>query len=556
MKRDLKAMGEAPLDLLIIGGGISGSTIARDASLRGLNVALVEKRDFSHATSSATSKLVHGGLRYLANLEFGLIRESLKERRIWETIAPHMVDPLPFLVPNYGSRSAKMFMAIGFRLYDLLSFDRKWLKDKSKRLPGHKKISVEKTLEMAPGLDPQGLIGGIIYYDCQMYSPERLGLQCLLDAAGHGAHIANYAEAVEILNQDGRIVGAMVEDGLTGERHEIKAPITINAGGPWADYILKDAENDDPSRHLIRSKGIHIITRPLTNDIAVAATVEGNHVMFLPWRGHTIIGTTDSLFEERPDHLSITEQDIEGLLEKAKKAYPEAQLSRQDVQHFYGGLRPLVDTDGDPTNNEDTYGASRAAEVVDHEAENGLPGLISAIGGKWTTSRHVASQVVDKVLEKLPQRAEPTRPCTTARVPIYAGDTGPFEAFVDDLAASHGSWPRDIIDNLAKNYGTKAHDVIALTENHTDLAARLADTQPEIAAEIIYATRTEMARTLDDTVFRRTGIGTLGDPGESVLIRITSLMGQELDWSEEEQSRQIETARRRFQVGQPLGESL
>jgi len=553
LQRDLNAMEKAPLDLLIIGGGISGSTIAWDAALRGLRVALVEKRDFSHATSSATSKLVHGGLRYLANYEFGLIRESLKERRIWETIAPHMVDPLPFLVPNYGKRSAKLFMRIGFDIYDLLSFNRKRLTDKSKRLPRHKRISAKKALKLAPGLNPKGLIGGIIYYDCQMYSPERLGLECLLGAAEHGAHIANYAEAVEITNEGGRITGAIVEDTLTGSRHKIKAAMTINAGGPWADYILKDAEKGDPSRHLIRSKGIHIITRSLTDDMAIAATVEGDHVMFLPWRGHTIIGTTDSLFEEKPDNLSITEGDIEGLLAKAKKAYPKANLSREDVKHFYVGLRPLVDPDNDPTNNEDTYGASRAAEVVDHEAENNLPGLISAIGGKWTTARHVASQVVDKVIGKLPDRSLRAMPCKTQQTPIFAGDIDSFAEFLENLTTMHPDWPRDIIENLAKNYGTETSNVIALTRQDPELKARLSEARPEIAAEVIYAVRTEMAQNLDDVLFRRTGIGTIGDPGEEVLEHVAKLMGQELGWHAGDRLRQIKEARRRFQVDQPLG---
>jgi glycerol-3-phosphate dehydrogenase len=261
--------------------------------------------------------------------------------------------------------------------------------------------------------------------------------------------------------------------------------------------------------------------------------------LFLPWRGHTIIGTTDTFFQDEPDLVATTQEDIDGLLEKAASVHPGAKLSRQDVQHFYVGLRPLVDTDNNPDNNTNTYTASRAAEIVDHEVESNLPGLLSAIGGKWTTSRNVASKVVDKVLEKLPHRLHQAKPCATAHTPIYAGDTGPFAEFSSRLKSNHPNWPEDILDNLAKNYGTKAETVLSIANDHSSPLDRLCEDKPEIAAEIVYTVRHEMALALDDVIFRRTGIGTLGHPGQDVLNRCAEIMAEELGWDEAEKAIQI-----------------
>ncbi|TNE57830.1 MAG: glycerol-3-phosphate dehydrogenase/oxidase [Alphaproteobacteria bacterium] len=532
MKRDLQKMAGASHDILIIGGGIQGATIARDAAQRGLKVALVEKKDFSSGTSFASSKMVHGGLRYLANFEFRLIREALKERRIWERIAPHQVDPLPFMVPNYGSHGQKWLMWAGFFLYDLLSFDRKWLKDKDKQLPAHRRISKDEALKLAPGLDPEGLLGAILYYDCQMYAPERLCLECLEEADSLGAEVANHAEAMEILKDGDTVLGARVNDTLSGETFDVHAALTINASGPWADYVLTSAEGGNPSRHLIRSKGIHLITRKVSTDTALLIAVEGSHVLFLPWRNHTIIGTTDTVFAQHPDKVSTREEDIAGLLEKAQKAYPMAGLTRADVKHFYAGLRPLVDTDGNPNNNtaQDTYGASRAAEIVDHEKTSGTKALLSAIGGKWTTSRHIAKQAVDKAVKKLGRPGLTT--CRSDELVTWGGATGNFNAFKQTLAEKHPDWSQDIRANLAKTYGSQAPRLIALAEKTPALKERLDPNQPFIAAEVIYAVQEEMALSLEDVVMRRTCVGTLGRPSETLLSAVIDLMRGPLGWSE------------------------
>lgn len=558
MKRDLQKMADKHHDLLVIGGGISGATVAWDAALRGLDVALVEKDDFNHGTSSASSKLVHGGLRYLANGEFRLVRESLKERRIWERIAPHMVDPLPFLVPIYrqnGKRtSAGRIMRIGLTLYDLLSLDRKWLKDPAKRLPGHRWLKADEALKRVPSLTKENLAGALLYYDCQMYSPERLGLECLLGAAGRGAHIANYAKVTDFLKEDGGIKGTVVEDVLTGKNREIRATTTINASGPWADLVLAKAEDGESSKHLIRSKGIHIIVRELSGSTALALQAGGDHLLVVPWRGKSIVGTTDTAFRDKPDNVCVTEADIEEVLGKLNTALPNTHISRKDILHTYAGLRPLIDTDGDPTNNDtqETYTASRKAEVVDHAVSDGISGLISSLGGKWTTSRHVAERVVDLALEKDAAATTKAVQASTATTPTHCGDTGIFFDFVKRAIAASPGWDEDTIEHLTKLYGSRYAEVTKLAAE-TDLRARLTPDEPTIEAEVLYAIRYEMAITLEDVLFRRTELGTIGAPSQAALARMADLMATELGWTEAETSRKIQQALKRYNIEDEAG---
>ena len=303
MQRDLHAMSATEYDLVVVGGGITGASVAWDAALRGLKVALLEKDDFAHATTAGSSKLVHGGLRYLVNGELKLVRESLRERRLWESNAPHMVHPLPFVLPTYGwGMAGPIVMGIGLTLYDLLSFDRNWLNDDDKKLPGFRRISKAKALDLVPSLPREGLTGAMIYYDCQMFAPERLCLECIEGAVEYGADAANYAEVTGFVSEAAmgngvRITGVEATDRLTGAAHTIKGKLVVNAAGPWADRLMGFAD-ETPARRLIRSKGIHIITRALTGENAVAIKSRiGGHFFVIPWRGHTIIGTTDTVFE-------------------------------------------------------------------------------------------------------------------------------------------------------------------------------------------------------------------------------------------------------------------
>ena len=560
MKRDLKAMSATDYDLVIVGGGITGASTAWDAALRGLKVALLEKDDFAHATTSGSSKLVHGGLRYLVNGEFRLVRESLRERRIWENVAPHMVHPLPFVLPTYGwGMSGPVVMGIGLALYDLLSFDRNWLSDDDKKLPGFKRISKGKALDMMPSLKRENLTGAMIYYDCQMHAPERLCLECIEGAAEYGADAANYAEVTGFVTEASmkrgvKVAGVTVLDKLTGDTHTIRGRVVVNAAGPWADKTMALVD-ETPARRLIRSKGIHIITRDISGGNALAIKSElGGHFFVIPWRGHTIIGTTDTVFEEDPDALGVTERDIENFLIVVNDGLPGLNLKREDVLHFYAGLRPLVDTtpkvaDGEPA-PKDSYNASRAAEVFDHGAEEAIDGLISAIGGKWTTSRHLAEQVVDLALKKLGQ----TAPCETHCTPVYGGEIGRLKSYTERAQKKYPHLAPEIVANLVDFYGSRIGEVLATADERQgeqrgereELLRRLAPETNVIGAQVVHAMRHEMALHLEDVVFRRTGLGTLGHPGVPAITQAAELMRRELGWDETQYAREIAETVRQF----------
>jgi len=518
-------------DLIVVGGGVTGACIARDAALRGLSVVLLEKHDFSHATSAASSKLIHGGLRYLKNLEVGLIRESLRERRVWLRIAPHLVYPLPVLLPSYrGDKDKLLTLRAGLTVYDLLAFDRGWLADPDQRVPGHHKLGPAAALALQPDLPAESLAGALLYYDCQMFSPERLALECLLSAAAAGARLYNYCRVDALLQADDRVVGVRARDLQSGEESELRARLVVNAAGPWADLLLAGLDGP-PAHKLIRSKGIHVITRPLTTGHALAIAGKGGHFFVLPWRGRSLIGTTDAAYHGAPDDFRVTEADIAGLLATVNAHLPAARLTREDVIHFYGGMRPLVDDGGS------TYNTSRRAEVCDHGELGGPQGLISAIGGKWTTSRHLAEQVLTLVGKKLGRTLPP---CTTGVTPLPGGAIGNFRAHV---AAVQRRYPRHdpaLLEHLVRNYGARLPELLVYLEADPSLARPLADGLPELGAQVVHAVRAERAVQLEDVVFRRTGLGTLGHPGETALIGAARLMGRELGWDRAERMRQVE----------------
>jgi len=542
MKRELDRMTSDSYDLLIIGGGISGACIAWDAALRGLKVALVDKADFGGATTAATSKLIHGGLRYLKNFEFGLVRESLRERRRLEIIAPHQVYPIPFLIPTYKwSSSNRPMIWAAMIFYDILSFDKNRLDDPEKHLPIHRRLSRDEVIAREPGVIREGLTGGAIYYDCQNVNPERLCLAFILSAAAKGADVANHAEVVELTRQGNRITGAAVQDRITGDKATITANVIINASGPWADMVAgllgKGAE-----RKIRRSKGIHIITRPISRGHAVVLrTPTGRHFFTVPWRGHSLIGTTDTEYFGDPDEVSVTEADIDAFIDETNASYAGANLKHDDVLFSYAGLRPIVD---DQT--EGVYDASRRYELCDHAKEDGVEGMITVIGGKYTTSRCLAEKVVDRIFQKL-GRSAPA--CATNHTAVVGGETGKVSAFLEERRQSnrHGLGD-DTLKSLVQNYGSEFDRVVGLLDQDSSLVEPIGPGRSEILAQVAWAAREEMAVTLSDLMLRRTGIATLGDPGRECVERCASLLGRELGWDDERRTREVEAFYRAMPV--------
>ncbi|MGD0189227.1 MAG: glycerol-3-phosphate dehydrogenase/oxidase [Rhizomicrobium sp.] len=541
MRRDLERLSRETFDLFVIGGGITGACIARDAALRGLSVALVEKNDFAHATSAHNSKLIHGGLRYLRNLELSLVRESLKERRIWQRTAPHIVQPLAFLVPVYdGGWRGRATLAAGLTLYDLLSFDRGWLDDPAQRLPGHRWIDAGVALAREPRLEGPGLDGAFLYSDAQMYAPERLAFECVLDASLQGSATANHLEAQDLLLREGRVEGATVRDGLSDAQFDIRAKLTIVAAGPWADIFLSRALGGGSHHKLVRSKGIHLIVPAMTRGDALTVATKHGHFFVLPWRGYSLVGTTDTAFAGSPDSVGVTEEDIDTFLSFVNSHLPAAELARADVRHFYAGLRPLVD-DG----SGDTYSASRRAELIDHSESDKIEGLVSVTGGKWTTSRELAERTIDLHLAKTGVSA---RRCTTTHATLPGGSISRIDNFMRETRAAH----RNIagIDHLARLYGTRVAEILALARSQPGLSTPIGTTG-DIAAQIVHAAREEMACTLEDAVLRRTGIGQLGDPGPDALENAASLMAIELGWSVAQKRAEVAAVAPAFRIARP-----
>lgn len=553
MTRDLDVMAGRQHDLLVIGGGITGACIARDAALRGLKVALVEKKDFSHGTSSASSKLIHGGLRYLAKGDIGLVRESLRERRIWENIAPHMVDPLAMIMPNYSRGfKGKLMMSVALSLYDWIAWDRNKVNDPDKKIPAHRTLDVSAAMAFEPLLREGGMTAANVYFDCQALAPERIVFECLQEAVSHGGMVANYAEVTGFLREGDEVRGVTVTDTLAdGESNtfDIRATTTVNAAGPWAIDLLGLIEDHKPFAKLVGAKGIHLITRQLSSPHAIAmATRAGGHFFILPWRNHSIIGTTDTYFGGKNDEVGVSERDIGDFLTLVNDEMPTLKLTRKDVIHFYAGIRPLVDStpDGDSdSDSENTYDASRASEVMDHEKIDGLKGLLSALGGKWTTSRHLAEKIVDKVVAINRFSATPS---TTESKPLWGGDIGLFKQFVRAKQVQYEHVDGETVAYMCQNYGSRVDELMAYVERTPELVESLSASTPEIGAQIKRAVVEEMAVSLEDAVFRRTGLGTLGHPGVSALAKAADIMGDELGWSERQKSQQIRQCEKRFET--------
>jgi glycerol-3-phosphate dehydrogenase len=343
-------------DVIVVGGGITGAAIAYDAAKRGFTVALLEKGDFGGATSGATSKLIHGGLRYLKNMELSLVRESLRERKTLQNIAPNFVYPIPTLITQYGRKwDSNFVLKTGMMLYDLLSLDKGRTWDPSKRLPLHRFISSEEVLALEPNVKKENLRGAAVYYDCISIYPERLTLAFIKSAVEYGALVSNWVQVESFVRtRDRGIVGVKVIDHLTGRQVEVKGQVTINCGGAWADILLDLSDGKHPNYEVRRSEGVHFITDKLiSNHMIMSITRSGRHVLVIPWRRHSLIGTTDKVYVGNPDYYRVTKRSLLELLDEVNECFGEGTLAYGDIKSAYGGLRPLV---GDQTEN--TYESS------------------------------------------------------------------------------------------------------------------------------------------------------------------------------------------------------
>jgi len=532
MQRDFAALSQTTFDVLVIGGGATGAAIALDASQRGLSVALIDKDDFSAATSAASSKLMHGGLRYLVNGEVALVREGLRERRAWLRMAKHLVRPLPFLLPTYRDRmKSKGIVRLGLLAYDLLSFGRNSGMDVMQRLPSYRSLNIAQSLGLMPHLDQEDMTGGMIYHDAQMLSPERLCLAMVRTAMQAGAVAVNYAQAVDIQSDNGRVSGVKVKDRLSRKTATISAQCVVNATGPWADLVMQEALDAEPPKKLVRSKGIHFITRDVTRGTALAIPIGDEHLFVLPWQGKSLFATTDTQFDGNPDRVSVTKSDIASLLDKANRALPGLDLKASDIIYAYAGLRPLVADPASP--QQGTYGLSRGSEIVDHGSSGGPVGLISALGGKWTTSLRLGEEIVDLVVAHLGHEAPPCRSRDTL---LSCTPRENLTDFMDHMRDQFSDIATDKIDFLSRLYGLLLPDVMAEKP-----AALKALRDPLLSARVHFAVAHEMAVQLEDVVLRRLIEGQTGELSARQIETIAAYMADALGWTEAQTQRQLKT---------------
>jgi glycerol-3-phosphate dehydrogenase len=520
----LAVLGREPFDLLVIGGGINGAGIARDAAMRGLRTALVERGDFACGTSSRSSKLIHGGLRYLEQGHVRLVLEAVRERERLRALAPHLVRPQEFIAPVYRDGPVGFFkLAAGLMLYDVLAG--LW------SVRRHNMLGRRRLIDAEPALRRDGLVGGGRYWDYRT-DDARLVLETALAAAREGAVVVSYAEVEGFLDEGGRIAGARVVDRVSGARVKIHARVVINAAGPWVDEV---AALDTPGPPRLRlTKGVHVIVprnRVGNRAALVLRAVRDGRVMFvIPWGEHALVGTTDTDHPGGPEQEPIVEpDDIAYLLETVNHYFPDARLGVGDVVSAFAGLRPLIapppGTEADPSD------VSREEEIFESPR-----GLVTIAGGKLTAFRLIAEQVVDRAIAALRRQGDTRRfaRSKTAVVPLPGGGSEP-----ELLAAAavshdgHGLAPA-VITHLADRYGSRLDEVMGFVVRDAKLARPIADGLPDPRAEVAQAVEHEWGLTLEDVLRRRTQVALLdGTGGGDVAADVASIMASRLGWSRE-----------------------
>jgi len=518
-KENLDRMRDQSFDIMVIGGGVTGAAISRDAVTRGFKVALIEKGDFASGTSSRSSKLVHGGLRYLRHMKFSLVYGALRERWILKQNAPRLVKGLTFLIPVYkDAKTGKTMLSMGLWLYDILALFR------TPRFHGW--LSAEKALEVEPTLRRDLLAGAGLYADCAT-DDARLTLALIRDAWSRGVPVANYTEVVGFEKEQGKVVGVEAVDLLSGTQLRVKSKVVVNATGPWSDGLRK---LDDPSAEprLRPAKGIHIIVprERLGNREAVVieSRRDGRTMFVVPWGNLSLVGTTDTDYHGDLDHIGATKEDVEYLLDALDQTYPESHITKDDIISLYASVRPLAAE----------LGVSEDAVSRDQLISESSSGLVSIIGGKLTTHRSMAKALVDQVSSKLAREfSTPEKHgCQTDQL-VLDYDEDELEKAVSNLTQSSG-FDAETARHLVEAYGPGAPKMREIIRENSELSSKIAGEAPYLMAEVVYAARYEMAMKLIDFMLRRTQLAfRLRDHGRSKLERIAGVMARELAWTPE-----------------------
>ena len=519
-QRNWERLGSEDFDVVVIGGGVTGAGAALDAATRGLRVALVEARDLAAGTSSRSSKLFHGGLRYLEQLEFSLVREALRERELMLTrLAPHLVKPVPFLYPLSNRVWERPYTAAGLFLYDTMGGARS--------VPGQKHLTKAGALRMVPALKNSALIGGIRYYDAQA-DDARHTMTVARTAARYGAVVATSTQVTGFLRDADRVAGVRLKDTETGAETEVRAQAVINATGVWTDELQR--LSGSRGRFRVRaSKGVHIVVPRdrIVSESGLILRTEKSVLFVIPWGNHWIVGTTDTDWNLDLAHPAATKKDIDYILEHVNTVLA-TPLKHDDIEGVYAGLRPLLAGESDESSK-----LSR-----EHAVARVAPGLVAIAGGKYTTYRVMAADAVDAVVPDLPGRVAPS---ITDQVPLLGADG--YHALVnqaDQIAARHGVHPYRI-RHLLDRYGSAVHEVLAPTSERPELLKPVPGAANYLQAEVVYACSHEGALHLEDVLTRRTRISIeYPHRGVESAEPVARLMAEVLGWDEARINREVE----------------
>ena len=545
MIRDLDRLASRTFDLLVVGGGIYGLAIAYDAAQRGLAVALIERDDFGSGSSFNHLRTIHGGLRYLQTLDLRRARESVRERNTLARIAPHAVRPLPFALPLYRSlRTGKTAMRAGFLIDRLIAFDRNARVVSGLRLPAGRVVSRSEAAQSFPGLRRQGLTGAAVWSDYITAESDRLTFSFAMAAAEHGAVLANYLEAVAPLADGKRVTGVRARDRQTSREFEIGAHLTVNATGAAVDAFLAPL---NISTQMPLLKAINLVTRREAGDEALGGrTSSGRNLFLVPWRGRALMGTWEGAAPMAPARPrsggarpGATEEEVASFIAELNQAFPALDLVRSDVSLVHRGLVPAV-------RSADGGARLDGHERVRDHALDGVNGLISVAGAKYTTVRAVAQRVVDRVMAKLER---PRVPCRTASHPLPGGSVRDLALTIGEARRDHDvGLPSDTIPHLVTAYGSRYREVLDLAQDRPAWRTRLASASPVIGAQLVWAARKEMVVTLADAVIRRTPLGALEYPGDQAVEHAAQIVGGELGWTEERRREEMAAVKRFYEI--------
>lgn len=554
MRRDLPALERTEFDLVVIGGGMFGAAAALDAAQRGLTVALLDRADFAGATSAHSFKMIHGGIRYLQHADVKRVRHSARARATFLRLAPHLVHPLPIVVPTYGQgMKGKTVLRIGMGAYDLLTADRnRGIADPSRRIPNGRTVGRDEILRRYPGLDPVGLTGAGVFCDGQMYNPPRLVLAFVQSAVAAGAVCANYVEATGLIERSGQVQGVFARDVASGDRLTIRSRFVLNAAGPYAEGLLTGSLGRGLTPPTPFSRDAYfIVRRPLiqgdqaltlpsvTSDPDAILSRGGRHLFMAPWHGATLVGVWHKVYQGDPDAYEVSEAELEAWTDEINHAYGGLDLTPDDVDLTSAGLIPFGENDPDAAHLKFAH----RSRLVDHAAERGLAGLLTLIGVRYTTGPVEAVEAVDLVCGRLKRTTAASRLEVT---PVHGGAIDDFEALVREAGATAmDSVGPQSIRALAHNHGTAVTELLGMVREQPQLARPLGDSSV-LAVEVAYAARHEMALTLADAVFRRTDLCTTGHPGAAALHAAAQVMAENSAWTEERRVAELDDVRRRL----------